>query len=106
MVSFSARVERHILGLESRLHGGHNGLPNPERNELTKSYIDNKIEKYEYHLREAYKSAPCSGCKNLIRSALVASAIFRQMSKAGKSRADFSEEEIGKIKREVELKYP
>ncbi len=99
--TFSARVERRILGLESRMHGNHNGLPHPI---VKKSYVDDKIKLYEFHLHEALKNAPCQGCKKLVTAALVGLEIYKTMSESDRSRADISEEEIQRIKADVERK--
>lgn len=104
--SFSSRVERRILGLEGRLHGGHNGLPHLEHTApaVKKSYIDDKIKLYEFHLQEALKNAPCQGCKNLVTAAIVGLEIYKTMSRSDRSRADISDEEIQRIKADVERK--
>lgn len=65
------------------------------------SIVDTRIEKYEYHLREAYKVAPCSGCKNLVQSALVGVRIYKQMESGNRKREDFTDDEIQKIKEQV-----
>lgn len=103
--SFTARVEKRIFDLESRLHGGHNGLPHPDHAApAVKSYADDKLKLYEFHLHEALKNAPCNGCKNLVTAALVGLEVYKTMSGSGRSRADISEEEIQRIKADVERK--
>lgn len=69
------------------------------------SIVDTKINEYEYHLKEALKVAPCSGCKALVTSALVGLAIYKRMDKEGMKREDFTDDEIQRIKREIEQKY-
>lgn len=73
--------------------------------ESTPDYLKDKISKYEYHITEALKNAPCPGCKNLSVSALVGLEIFKAMQQGGKDRKDFTDEEIDRIRREVEAKY-
>lgn len=104
--SFSSRVERRILGLEGRLHSsGHNGLPHLEHMApVKKSYIDNNIKLYEFHLKEALKNAPCQGCKKLVTAALVGLEIYKTMSRSNRGRTDISDEEIQRIKADVERK--
>lgn len=70
-----------------------------------KSYVDEKIEKYKYHLEQALLNAPCQGCRAITKSALVAVGIFEEMSRSGKGRAEFSDKEIERIKMGVEDKY-
>ena len=69
------------------------------------STVDTKIKEYEYHLKEALKVAPCSGCKALVTSALVGLEIYKRMDKEGMKREDFTDDEIQRIKREIEQKY-
>ncbi len=69
------------------------------------SYIDTKIRNYTYHLEEALKYAPCPGCRSLIISALVGVEIFKRMEQLGMKREEFTDDEIQKIKREIEQKY-
>lgn len=69
------------------------------------SIIDIKIRNYTYHLEEALKYSPCPGCRQLILSALVGVEIFRRMEENGMKREDFTDDEIQKIKREIEQKY-
>lgn len=102
--SFSARVQRRILDLDSKLHSRHNGLPHLEQPAVKKSYIDDKIKLYEFHLNEALKNSPCQGCKKLVTAALVGLEIYKTMAEDGRSRADISEEEIRRIKADVERK--
>lgn len=69
------------------------------------SIVDTKIRNYTYHLQEALKFSPCPGCRNLIISALIGVEIFKRMEQLGMKREDFTDEEIQKIKREIEQKY-
>ena len=69
------------------------------------SIVDIKIRNYTYHLEEALKFSPCPGCRNLIISALVGTEIFKRMEQLGMKREDFTDEEIQRIKREIEQKY-
>jgi hypothetical protein len=86
---------------------------------ITTSPADDQIEKYEFYLneimrnvREARAYSPCSGCKKTVESikittlgSLVALAVFKAMTSEGKSRADFSDDEIARIKKDVERRY-
>jgi hypothetical protein len=67
------------------------------------SIMDTKIRKYEHHLIEAYKVAPCSGCKNLVQSALVGVRIYKEMESGKRKREEFTDDEIQKIKERVRL---
>lgn len=67
--------------------------------------VDKKIRKYTYHLQEALKFSPCPGCRQLIISALVGVEIYKMMEQEGRTREEFTDEEIQKIKREIEQKY-
>ena len=69
------------------------------------SYIDTKIEQYTYHLHEALRYAPCPGCRQLVISALVGVEIFKRMEQLGMKREEFTDDEIQRIKREIEQKY-
>ena len=69
------------------------------------SYIDTKIEQYTHHLHEALRYAPCPGCRQLVISALVGVEIFKRMEQLGMKREDFTDDEIQRIKREIEQKY-
>lgn len=69
------------------------------------SIIDTKIEQYTFHLQEALKYAPCPGCRQLVVSALVGVEIYKMMEQQGRKREEFTDDEIQKIKREIEQKY-
>uniref|UniRef100_A0A6M3M9G5 Uncharacterized protein n=1 Tax=viral metagenome TaxID=1070528 RepID=A0A6M3M9G5_9ZZZZ len=69
------------------------------------SYIDTKIDQYTFHLHEALKYAPCPGCRQLVISALVGVEIFKRMEQLGMKREEFTDDEIQRIKREIEQKY-
>lgn len=67
--------------------------------------IDTKIRNYTHHLEQALKYAPCPGCRNLVVSALVGVEIYKMMELEGRKREEFTDDEIQKIKREIEQKY-
>lgn len=69
------------------------------------SIIDTKIRNYTHHLEEALRYAPCPGCRTLVVSALVGVEIYKRMEQLGMKREEFTDEEIQKIKREIEQKY-
>lgn len=69
------------------------------------SIVDTKIRNYTHHLEEALKFSPCSGCRSLIISSLVGLEIFKRMEQLGMKREQFTDDEIQKIKREIEQKY-
>jgi len=69
------------------------------------SIVDTKIRNYTHHLQEALKFSPCPGCRSLIISALVGTEIFKRMEQLGMKREDFTDDEIQRIKREIEQKY-
>lgn len=69
------------------------------------SYVDGKIGKYKYHLEQALINSPCAGCKALTTAALVGVNIYEEMVKSGKTRDEFTDEEIERIRREVEARY-
>lgn len=68
-------------------------------------YVDEQVRMYKYHVQEALKHAPCSGCRKIQISALVAVRIYEEMVKGGKKREEFTHEEIERIKKEIEEKY-
>lgn len=119
MSSLDKRVEQMYLELIAQVRN--KPARQPKNTAIIKdtSPADDQIEKYEFHLneimrnvREARAYSPCAGCKKTIESikittlgSLVALAVFKAMSVDGKSRADFSDDEIQEIKRNVELKY-
>ena len=122
--SLESRVERRFMEIEERLRGhGVGYLHLEDRVPVSKitsvSYVDEQIDKYEFHLneimrnvREARLKAPCSGCKKTVESikivtlgSLTALAIYKAMSSEGRNRGEFSDDEIEKIKKEVEHKY-
>jgi len=69
------------------------------------SIMDTKIRNYTHHLEQALKFAPCPGCRNLVVSALVGVEIYKMMELEGRKREEFTDDEIQKIKREIEQKY-
>ncbi len=116
--SLERRVDRIFLEIEGRLRGRPITAVPPEVLKPT-SYVDDQIDKYEFYLteimrnvREARATAPCSGCKKTIEGikivtigSLTALAIYKAMSSDGRTRADFSDGEIQRIKKEIELMY-
>ncbi len=76
-----------------------------EVRDAKESIVDTKIRNYTYHLEQALKYAPCPGCRHLVVSALVGVEIYKMMEQEGRKREEFTEEEIQKIKREIEQKY-
>lgn len=73
--------------------------------EAEKTYIQSQIEKYTYHLEQALRYAPCPGCRSLVISALVGVEIYRRMEERRMKREEFTDEEIEKIKKEIEARY-
>lgn len=71
----------------------------------TPDYLKDKTEKYEYHLQEALRNAPCPGCKNLTIAGLVGLEIYKQMEQQGKAREDFTDAEVERIRKQVEARY-
>ena len=69
------------------------------------SIVDTKIRNYTHHLEMALKYAPCPGCRNLVVSALVGVEIYKMMEQEGRTREEFTDDEIQRIKREIEQKY-
>lgn len=69
------------------------------------SIMDTRIRNYTHHLEQALKYAPCPGCRNLVVSALVGVEIYKMMEQEGRKREEFTDDEIQKIKREIEQKY-
>ena len=105
--SLESRVERRFIEIEGRLRGTHtipNGISHPDKL-IPTSYIDKKIEKYKDALETALRNAPCSGCRRLVLASLTGLAVFLLMEDQGKTHADITDEEIGRIKKEVERKY-
>lgn len=94
MSEFSNRIETMILEMESGMKG-----------RQPKSYIDDQMTRYENALKEAMKYAPCSGCKRTVLASLVALEIFKEMSRKNRSRAEMNDDEIERIKRDVERRY-
>ncbi len=122
--NLSNRVERRFLEIEERLRKAGRGkevIPDKLVMPVSKiiSYADDQIDRYEHHLneimrnvREARSSAPCSGCKKTVETikittlgALTALSVYKAMQSEGRNRADISDEEIERIKKEVESKY-
>lgn len=109
--SFSSKVNKRILSMELRLQDD-DGLLRIGRSgvkEITpvlqRSFIDDKIERYQKSLEEALRNAPCAGCRRLVLSCLTGHAIFQAMTASGKNRDEISDADIEHIKREVEQKY-
>lgn len=70
-----------------------------------KSYIDDQIKMYKHHLEQALRYAPCPGCRKLVISALVGVEIYREMDDKGLGRDDITDEEVNRIRKEVEMRY-
>ena len=118
-------MERRFLEIEGRLRkagmGKEAAQPDKFITPVPKitSYAEDQIDRYEHHLneimrnvREARVVSPCAGCKKTVQSikimtlgALTALAVYKAMSSEGRDRADFDDDEIARIKKEVELKY-
>lgn len=111
IMDLASRVEQRFLEIEQRLRGhgmdaGNGTLSHPEaRAELPAhvDYMDEKIERYEHHLNEAYKNAPCQGCKKLVESAIVGVRIFKLMEKDNLKRENISDDDIQRIKNQVKM---
>lgn len=102
--SIESRVERRFLEIEERLRKAKEGkeVARPDKFVPIKTeYMDEKINKYEYYLNEAYKNAPCQGCKTLVESAIIGVRIFKLMDKNDLKREDITEEKIRRIKEQV-----
>jgi hypothetical protein len=104
MYSLDKRVEQMYLELIAQVK---NRPARQPKNTIIKStdYIDEKIERYKDALETALRNSPCSGCRRLTLASLTGLAIFEAMSSEGKSRADITDVEIEKIKKDVEKKY-
>lgn len=102
--SLESRVERRFMEIEDRLrgHGVGSGVQHPEKLVPT-NYIDDKIERYKNALEIAMRNAPCAGCRRLVLGALTGLAIYEHMD--GKQRSEIPDDEIERIKKEVERKY-
>ena len=93
MSSLDKRVEQMYLELYAQVRN------RPARQPKTSAIIntntspaDDQIERYEFHLNQAYKSAPCRGCKTLVESAIVGVRIFKLMDEYNLKREDITEE--------------
>lgn len=111
--TFSSKVNKRVLEMEKTMRGKdgllHPGKPGIKENgsiqTQPRSYIDDKIERYQAALETALKNAPCSGCRRLVLSCLTGHAIFQAMTASGKNRDEISDADIDRIKKEVEQKY-
>lgn len=115
----SRRIEQRFLEIEMRMRGNMPTTQTSTNAGSPASYVDDQIEKYEYYLIQAMNNlndaaphAPCQGCKRTVQasritvlSALTGLAIYRKMSESGRNRADFTDQEIEHIKKEVENRY-
>jgi len=99
--NLSSRVERRFLEIEERLRKARVGKEAQPDKLIPTSYIDEKINNYEYYLNEAHKNAPCQGCKTLVESAIVGVRIFKLMDKNNLKREDITDEKIRRIKEQV-----
>jgi len=111
------KTERLFRDIERRMRKFRPTVPEPAP--IATDPGEEQIEKYEYHVmeimkhvREARAYAPCRGCARSIDgiklttlSSLTALAIFKEMTSENKTRADITDEEIERIKKEVERKY-
>lgn len=95
----SSRVERRFQEIEERLRG--HGVQHPEKLVIS-NYVDEKVDKYLFYLKKAYREAPCSGCKKLVFSSILGARIYQKMEKENLKREDFSDAQIEKLKKEVE----
>jgi hypothetical protein len=99
MSNLDKRVEQMYLELIAQVR---NKPARQPKNTITNtSPADDQIERYEYHLNEAYKCSPCSGCKKLVESAIVGVRIFKLMDINNLKREDITDEKIQKIKDQV-----
>jgi hypothetical protein len=97
------------LGILEALTGGR--FYDPIRSSLTSKTekqgisvgFDGQVDRYLGHLYDAYKVAPCNGCKSLVESAIVGAEVYRTMQAEGLTtdqlRAD--ESKITAIKENV-----
>lgn len=92
------------MEIEERMRKAGN-IPQPDKLIPPMNYIDEKIERYKNALETAMRNAPCAGCRRLVLGALTGLAIFEEMEQSDKKRADISDTEIEKIKKEIERKY-
>lgn len=123
-MSLESLVEKRFLEIEERVRGRNakprNAKPTTNQYQIANiSYADEQIDRYEYRLneimrnvREARADAPCAGCKKTIQTikittlgALTALAVYKAMTSENRNRANFGDEEIQRIKEQVELKY-
>ena len=101
--NFGSRVERRFLEIEQRMRKAGVGkeVAQPEER-ISTNYVDEKVNNYLFYLKKAYQEAPCSGCKKLVFSAIIGGRIYQKMSGSGVERKDISDNEIEKIRRDVE----
>ncbi len=99
--NFGSRVERRFMEIEERLRKAGMGKEVLEDHVPT-NYVDEKVNNYLFYLKKAYREAPCSGCKKIVFSAIIGARIYQKMSEAGIERKDMSDDEIEKIRRDVE----
>lgn len=62
--------------------------------------IRKDVDEYVSHLKKAYLSAPCPGCKKLVESALVGAEVFREMERTGKTASEVKDD-IENIRKRV-----
>lgn len=63
---------------------------------------DDRIDAYVNALKRAYDLAPCSGCKKLVRSALVGAKVYQKMLGSGLSADEVKGEALEQIQKDVE----
>ncbi len=56
---------------------------------------------YVWHLEQAYRLAPCNGCRKIVESGLVAAEIVRITEETGKTVEQVKDEEIDAIKAKI-----
>lgn len=102
------------LGLMSRISQGfffdplfnareiekENGIPKSQEGLITVT-TDSRVDVYVTSLKKAYELAPCSGCKQLVKSAIVGAKIYQRMLASGKSADEIKGEELEKLTKEV-----
>ncbi len=103
--SLESRVERRFMEIEDRLrgHGVGSGVQHLKKLvPISTNYVDEKVDKYLFYLKKAYREAPCGGCKKLVKSAIVGARIYQKMELDTLKRESISDEQILEIKEQVE----
>lgn len=81
------------------------GREKEQEKDFSASYVEDKVDKYVGALEEALRYSPCPGCRTLVESALIGAEIYRRMEREGKKKEDISQEEVERIRKEIEGKY-